>query len=270
MPTKMIRLALCGEETGANHRIFEDDQEIHMANPALKDKTLLAIRSDHTSGARMSKRGVLGALSMFASLVVAGAAAGWIESSGSATPSGGLLLVALLGSFALAMVIMRTPRLARSLGFVYSIVEGFLLGVISQSYNAQYHGIVLEAVGVTAGVALSVWFLYGTGVVKVTSKTYRVVGAATLGALAFYGVSLLMMVFGGPNLDGGGGAIGVGISLVLALVAAANFLVDLDQVDRLVASGADAQYDWYMAFAMMVSLIWLYLEVLNLLGKGRR
>jgi len=241
-----------------------------MANPALQDKRLSTIRADHTSGKVMTKRGVFDALAMFAALLTVGAIAGWIESSRSAGPSPGILMVSLLGSLVLSLVIIRAPRLARSLGFVYSLVEGFLVGTISQVYNAQYHGIVLEAVGVTAGVALGVWFLYGTGVIKVTSKVYRVVGAATLGALAFYGVTLLLAVFGGPNLDGGGGLLGVGISLVLALIAAANFLVDLDRVDQLVAVGADAQYDWYMAFAMMLSLIWLYLEVLNLLGKGRR
>ena len=241
-----------------------------MANPALKEKNLQVIRTDHTSGKVMTKRGVFDALAMFAALLTVGAVVGWVESSRTTGPSDGFLIVALLGSLVLSLVIIRTPRLARSLGFVYSLVEGFLVGTISQVYNTQYHGIVLEAVGVTAGVALGVWFLYGTGVIKVTSKVYRVVGAATLGALAFYGVSLLLMVFGGPNLDGGGGVLGVGISLVLALVAAANFLVDLDRVDQLVAARADAQYDWYMAFAMMLSLIWLYLEVLNMLGKGRR
>lgn len=92
---------------------------------------------------------------------------------------------------------------------------------------------------------------------------------AVLGAVIFYGVTLLVMAFGGPDLDGGGGILGIGISLVLAVVAASTFLLDFDRIDKLIASGADHDYDWYGAFGLLISFIWLYLEILNILGRLR-
>jgi uncharacterized YccA/Bax inhibitor family protein len=177
--------------------------------------------------------------------------------------------VAIITALLLSFVIMSQPKLARSLGVVYAVLEGFAVGVISAAYNAQYHGIVAEAVGATFGVALVVWFLYGTGIIKVTARLTRIITMAVLGAIVFYGVTLLVMAFGGPDLDGGGGILGIGISLVLAAVAASTFLLDFDRIDKLIASGAGPEYDWYGAFGLLISFIWLYLEILNILGRLR-
>ncbi|MGC2485061.1 MAG: Bax inhibitor-1/YccA family protein [Acidimicrobiales bacterium] len=132
-----------------------------------------------------------------------------------------------------------------------------------RSDSAQYHGIVAEAVGATFGVALVVWFLYGTGIIKVTARLTRIITMAVLGAIVFYGVTLLVMAFGGPDLDGSGGIVGIGISLVLAAVAASTFLLAFDRIDKLIAAGAGHGYDWYGAFGLLISFIWLYLEILK-------
>ena len=179
------------------------------------------------------------------------------------------MIVSILAAFGLSMIIVRRPKLARVLGVAYALLEGFAVGVISAVYNVTYPGIVVEALGATVCVALAVWFLYGTGLIKVTAKVTRVITMAMLGAIAFYGVSILVMIFGGPSLDGSGGVLGIGISLVLAVIAASTFLIDFDRIDKLIAANAGAEYDYYAAFGLVLSFVWLYLEILNILGKVR-
>ena len=241
-----------------------------MANPALADRRIREFTPAGT-GQRMTRLGVARALGVFTIFGLVGAGFGWHEGVGAqiTNRTETLIFVAIIAALVLSFVIMSHPKLARSLGVVYAILEGFAVGVISAAYNAQYHGIVEEAVGATFGVALVVWFLYGTGIIKVTARLTRIITMAVLGAVIFYGVTLLVMAFGGPDLDGGGGILGIGISLVLAAVAASTFLLDFDRIDKLIASGASHEYDWYGAFGLLISFIWLYLEILNILGRLR-
>jgi len=242
-----------------------------VANPALADRRIRDFTRVDSTGQRMTRLGVARALGIFTIFGLVGAGFGWHEGVGAQITSHTetLIIVAIIGALVLSFVIMSHPTWARSLGVVYAVLEGFAVGVISAAYNAQYHGIVEEAVGATFGVALVVWFLYGTGIIKVTARLTRIITMAVLGALVFYGVTLLVMAFGGPDLDGGGGILGIGISLVLAAVAASTFLLDFDRIDKLIASGANHEYDWYGAFGLLISFIWLYLEILNILGRLR-
>jgi uncharacterized YccA/Bax inhibitor family protein len=214
---------------------------------------------------------VQSALGVFLVFLVSGSIVGWYEGeTGLVTGrTSTLMTVSILAALGLAILICAKPKLARVVGIIYSLLEGFAVGVISAVYNAQYHGIVVDAVGVTLGVALSVWFLYGTGIIKVTAKLRRIISMAVIGAIAFYGLSLLSMLFGGSGFDSSGGALGIVISLVLALIAASTFLTDFDSIDRMIAMNASADYNFYGAFSLLVSLIWLYLEILNLMGKAR-
>ncbi len=242
-----------------------------MANPALTDKRIQFLDTTSDPALRMTRAGVAKALGVFAVFGLVGGALGWYEGEPSAvtTNTNTIMIVSILAAFGLSMIIVRRPKLARVLGVAYAILEGFAVGVISAVYNATYPGIVAEALGATVGVALVVWFLYGTGIIKVTAKVTRVITMAMIGAIAFYGVTLLVMVFGGPDLDGSGGALGIGVSLVLAVIAASTFLIDFDRIDKLIAANVGAEYDWYGAFGLVLSFIWLYLEILNILGKAR-
>jgi uncharacterized YccA/Bax inhibitor family protein len=203
--------------------------------------------------------------------LLAGAYFGWHEGAGGNVTSqtNTTMLVSIIVALVLSFVIQAKPRMARDIGVVYAVLEGFALGIISAVYNAQYHGIVLEAIGCTLGVALCVWFLYGTGIIKVTAKVTRVITMAVLGALAFYAVALLSQVFGGSNLISSGGPLGIVISLVLAVIAASTFLLDFDRIDRMIAMKVEAAYNWYGAFGLLISMIWLYLEILNIMGRLR-
>jgi len=241
-----------------------------MANPALADRRMREFTCAGT-GQRMTRLGVARALGVFTIFGLVGAGFGWHEGAGAqiTNRTETLIFVAIIAALVLSFVIMSHPKSARSLGVAYTILEGFVVGVISAAYNALYHGIVEEAVGATFGVALVVWFFYGTGIINVTARLTRIITMAVLGAIIFYGVTLLVMAFGGPDLDGGGGILGIGISLVLAAVAASTFLLDFDRIDKLIASGASHEYESYGAFGLLISFIWLYLEILNILGRLR-
>lgn len=242
-----------------------------MSNPALTDQRIRNFPTASTTGRRMTHAGVAKALGVFTVFGLVGAGFGWHEGTGAAVTNNTetLMIVAIIAALVLSIVIIRRPALARSLGVVYAILEGFAVGVISAVYNATYHGIVVEALGATLGVALCVWFLYGTGIIKVTDHLRRVISMAVMGALAFYVVAMLVMLVGGPDLDGSGGIAGIGISLVLAAIAASTFLLDFDRIDRLIASNADEEYNWYGAFGLLINFVWLYLEILNLLSRLR-
>jgi uncharacterized YccA/Bax inhibitor family protein len=219
----------------------------------------------------MTRAGVAKALATFFLFAVIGAFFGWGRGDHAVITSGTneLMLAAIVLALVLSFVIIAKPKLAATLGIAYALLEGFAVGIVSAVYNATYHGIVAEALGATVCVALCVWFLYGMGIIKVTDKTRRVIAMAVMGAFVFYAISIVSMLLGGPDLDGKGGVLGIGISLVLAVIAAATFLTDFDRIDQLIAANADASYDWYGAFSLLISFVWLYLEILNILGKLR-
>jgi uncharacterized YccA/Bax inhibitor family protein len=134
----------------------------------------------------------------------------------------------------------------------------------------QYPGIVLQAVGLTLGTALAMLVLYRSGVIRVTHKFRMGVMAATGGIFLFYLASMLLGFFGvNMSVVWGGGPIGIGISLVVVTVAALNLVLDFDLIDRGVSQGMPKYGEWYGAFALMVTLVWLYLEMLRLLARLR-
>jgi uncharacterized YccA/Bax inhibitor family protein len=241
-----------------------------VANPALIDSRIRQLPSTDT-GPRMTHGGVAKALGIFTAFLFLGAYFGWHDGAGGFVTgrTNTLMLVSIIVALVLSFVIRAKPKLARDIGVVYAVLEGFAVGIISAVYNAQYHGIVVEAIGCTVGVALCVWFLYGTGIIKVTAKVTRVITMAVLGALAFYAVAMLMILFGGTNLVSSGGPLGIGISLLLAVIAASTFLLDFDRIDKMIAMKVEATYNWYGAFGLLISMIWLYLEILNIMGRLR-
>jgi uncharacterized YccA/Bax inhibitor family protein len=246
-----------------------------MANPALRGNRLRSIEKATSGETVMSYSGVLRALGSMSIFGAIAALVGWhytrvSVTGGVSSRASVLMLGAVLAAFVVAMVLIMRPKWAKGLGIAYSVLEGVAVGVISKIYEIGSHGIVGEALGVSLGVAVVVWFLYATKIIRVTSKVVRAIVFATMGACAFYLVSLFSVLLGGPNLDGSGGLAGVGISLILALIAASTFLTDWYQIDALIASGAEESYNWYGAFSLLLSFIWLYLEVLRLLLKLRR
>ncbi len=253
-----------------------------MANPVLTEQRFQIGTSTNvvdvgSTTNRMTKAGVLSATGVLLVLLLAGATAGWWKFSGLVSGNSGLshtatvdlvieVILALVAGIAAALL----PKLAKILGPIYALTEGFVVGAISSAYNNQYHGIVVMAVGATLGVALAVYVLYATGTIKVTARLRATIMAATIGVLGFYLVAWLISLIGGTNILSTGGPLGIGISLITAGVAASNLLLDFDFIDRAIAAGAEKNYEWYSAFGVLVTLVWLYLEILRLLSYFRR
>ncbi|MEJ7583778.1 MAG: Bax inhibitor-1/YccA family protein [Acidimicrobiales bacterium] len=180
------------------------------------------------------------------------------------------LFVSVIVGLVLAIVTIFKPKLARITAPLYALAEGFFLGAISHLYEVQYDGIVLQAVGLTVGVFLIMLFLYATRIIKVTRNLMLGIVCATGAVGLVYLVSFLARIFGAdiPFIHDAG-PIGIGFSLVVVVIAALNLVLDFDFIERGVAMHAPRHMEWYGAFGLLVTLIWLYLELLRLLSKLR-
>lgn len=204
---------------------------------------------------------------------------GWFAAEGPVNEFGqetyqfpGIAMIGIVVGFVAVIAASFKPQLAKFLGPVYALAYGFAVGAISKGYETFYDGIVLQAVGATVAVFTVMLVLYRTGVIKVTERYRKIVIGATLGVMLFYLVSFVMSMFGAevpfinePNL------LGIGISLAISALAAANLALDFDLIDRGVAERFPKSYEWVAALGLVVTLVWLYLELLRLLAllQGR-
>lgn len=223
----------------------------------------------------MTVKGSITATAVLLTLLVAAGAVGW--SQVSVGPRGevalpGWVMVSWIAGFGLAIATIFRPQWARITGPLYALTMGLGVGAISKLYDqAAYEGIVMQAILGTVGVLAVMLFLHATRIVKVTDKFRMVVVCAT-GAIALvYLVNFVLRFFGTqvPFIHESG-AIGIGISLVIVVVAALNLSLDFDFIERGVRAGAPKQTEWYAAFGLLVTLVWLYLEILRLLAKLNR
>jgi uncharacterized YccA/Bax inhibitor family protein len=177
----------------------------------------------------------------------------------------------LLGGFIVALVIIFKKDWAPALAPVYALAEGCVLGVISAMYEREFGGIVFQAVTLTFGVLFALLFAYKSGVIKPTENFKLGVVAATGGIALLYLVSIVMGFFGRSlGFIHESGPLGIGFSLVVVVIAALNLVLDFDFIESGAEQGAPKYMEWYAAFGLMVTLIWLYLEMLRLLAKLRR
>lgn len=182
----------------------------------------------------------------------------------------GFVIGAALVGLVIALVTTFRPHLAPYTSPVYALVEGVFVGGISALYSADYNGIVPQAVGLTVAVLAVMLVLYRTRVIRVTQRFRSIVVAATGGILVLYLATFALSLFGidVPFLHSSG-PLGIGISLLIVGIAAANLLLDFDFIERAAESGADPRLEWYGAFGLVVTLVWLYLEILRLLSRLR-
>jgi uncharacterized YccA/Bax inhibitor family protein len=152
----------------------------------------------------------------------------------------------------------------------YALGQGIVLGAISQLFGSAYQGIVLQAVYLTLAVSLSMFVLYSTGLVKVTEKLRSVILIATVGVLIYYLGTFLIGLFSPAFIDTiNSGTLGVVLGGVIVLIAALNLLLDFDFIDRGAEQKLPKQFEWYAAFGLMVTLIWLYMSILRMLAASR-
>src|SRR5690606_11313103 len=151
-------------------------------------------------------------------------------------------------------------KLARFTAPLYAVVQGLVVGAISHFYEATYEGIVLQAVGLTVGVFVLMLVLYATGTVRVTDKLRKGIFAATGAGARVFLATLLMRIFGADvPFSHDSGPVGILFSLVVVGIAASNLLLAFDFIERGVKMGAPRHMEWYGAFGLLVTLVWLYL-----------
>lgn len=185
-----------------------------------------------------------------------------------------LLMPVMIGTLVLSLIIIFTlmfkPMLANILAPIYSIAEGVFLGMISLLFEGMYPGIVVQAILLTLSIALVMNLLYRNKIIKVTKKFQSIIIAATLGIFAVYMISMVMSFFGTSiPLIHEGGPIGIIFSLFVVTIASLNLLLDFHFIDKQIENKMPKGMEWYGAFTIMVTLIWIYIEVLKLLSKIR-
>jgi uncharacterized YccA/Bax inhibitor family protein len=223
---------------------------------------------------RMTVGGTATATGVLLVLLLAAATYGWMNTDVNATGSWNLPMLAIVGmlvGFVCAIVVAFKPGLARILGPIYALAQGVFLGAISAAYNANQSGIVVQAVGATLGVFAVMLVLYKSRIIKVTNKFRRNIIMATLGLGLFYLVSFVLSLFGVdvPFINDAS-LLGIGFSIFAAGLAAMNLALDFDLIERGSKEGWPKQMEWFCAFGLLITLVWLYLELLRLLSKLNR
>ncbi|MGE4587264.1 MAG: Bax inhibitor-1/YccA family protein [Mangrovibacterium sp.] len=178
------------------------------------------------------------------------------------------LIAGGIGGFITALITTFSPKRARVTAPVYAVFEGLFLGGISAFFESRFPGLVMRAVSLTFGVFFVLLLLYRSGKIRATGKFRMGVLAATGGIALVYLGSFIAGLFGvNPGFLYGNSSLSIGISLLIVAVAALNLILDFDFIERGAAAGAPRYMEWYGAFGLMVTLIWLYVEMLRLLSK---
>ena len=218
----------------------------------------------------MTINGTIARASFLFVLTVISAVFGWQQADQISGALNAIMLIGLLGLIGLSLLTAFKPQISPFTGPVYAIVMGFWAGVISFGYEQQFDGIVLQAVFATFSVFAGCLFLYGSRIVKVTKKFVAVVMVATLGILLMYVAAIVLGLFGVEiGFINDPTPLGIAVSVAICIVAALNLFVDFHFIEQGARAGAPTYMSWYCAFGLLATLIWLYLEILRLLGKIR-
>ena len=181
-----------------------------------------------------------------------------------------LMMLGLIGGFICAMVTVFKKQWSPMTAPIYALLEGLVLGGLSATLELRYPGIAIQAVSLTFGTLFVLLIAYRSGLIKVTQKFRLGIVAATGGIMFFYLIEMLLGFFGIQFTSiNGSGAVGIGFSLIVVGIAALNLVLDFDFIEQGVQVGAPKYMEWYGAFGIMVTLVWLYLEILRLLSKMR-
>ena len=240
------------------------------SNPALNAETFASFNAI-ASSRTMTLEGTATKAAILLALVAFSATYTWNLVQGAAPQQvvpwivGGSIAGLVMG-----MITIFKKEWAAGTAPLYALAEGLLLGAISSYYERQFHGLVFQAVTLTFGTLAMMLFAYGTGIIRATAKFKMGVFAATGGIFMLYLVNMVMGFFGsGMPFLYSNGLLGIGVSVVIVIVAALNLILDFDFIETGVQRGAPKYMEWYGAFSLMVTLIWLYLEMLRLLSKMR-
>ena len=248
-------------------------------NPTLSENrfrdTVLADVLTHENA--MTLKGTLNKFGFLFLMVLGSSFYSWKEfaDGGNVVP---LMWTGALGGLAIAIILVFKKQWSPYLAPLYALLEGLFVGAISAMYNYAFAdkapNLIINAVGLTFGVAIAMYLLYSFRIIKATEKFKSVVITATVGIAIFYVLVMVLRLFGFDNMPflHEGSVFGIIFSLFVVTIAALNLILDFDMIEKGAEMGAPKYMEWYGAFGLLVTIVWLYLEILRLLSKisGRK
>ena len=240
-------------------------------NPALSDTTF---RSEGRAvGQSMTLQGTVNKTGILLGILVLTAVYTWNLFFQTGNPAAVMPIATggAIGGFILAMITIFKKAWSPYTAPIYAALEGLFLGGISAIFEYQYPGIVIQATGLTLGTLASLLVLYKLGIIKPTENFRLMIVSATMGIAVLYLIRMIMNMFGSSGIGfiHSNGLFGIGFSLFVVAIAALNLVLDFDFIEQGSEHGAPKYMEWFGAFSLMVTLIWLYLEMLRLLAKLR-
>jgi len=238
---------------------------LRSGNPALRGDIFRLARVTDSSGV-MTVSGTVNKAFFMIVLLLFSASFVWSRPVAAAP----FLFPSVIAGFVVALVTIFKKEYSPITAPIYALVQGVVLGTISSFFEARYPGIVIQAVGLTISTLLCLLLAYKSGLIKATENFKLGIVAATGGIAILYLASIVMGFFGfNIGFIHSSGPMGIGFSVFVVIIAALNLVLDFDFIEKGAELNAPKYMEWYGAFALMVTLIWLYLEILRLLSKTR-
>ncbi len=247
--------------------------KMRTSNPILNGAAFSRFSYSQSQGV-MTIQGTVNKIALLLLLVTGSAAFSWfLFATQGLQASSPLMLLGVIGGLIAAIVTIFKKEWAGITAPVYAVFQGLFVGGLSSIFEMQYPGVVIQSVGLTFGTLFCLLGAYRSGLVQVTEKFKLGIISATGGIALFYFVSMILSLFGvNMSFMNGTGLFSIGLSLIVVVIAALNLVLDFDFIEQASQSGAPKYMEWFGAFGLMVTLIWLYLEILRLLVKlmGRK
>lgn len=246
---------------------------ITSSNPALSGDKFAALSYRADRAEAMTIQGTVYKTILLLLLTLLSAGWTWTkfyQAGGNASAVSIWMMAGVFGGFVIALVTIFKKEWAAITAPLYAVFEGLFIGGLSATLETAYPGIVIQATGLTFGTLFAMLIAYQSGMIKATENFKLGVVAATGGIAIFYLVTIVLSFFGiQPSFMYGNSWLSIGISLFIVVIAALNFIIDFDIIEQGARSSMPKYMEWYGAFALMVTLIWLYIEFLRLLSKIR-
>lgn len=239
-------------------------------NPTLGEKAFQSVGT-FTGDQSMTIQGTLQKFGFMLIMLMGTAFYAWKEFQGHGNVMP-LMLTGLIGGFVVALVIIFKKNWSPYLAPAYALLQGLFIGTISAMYNDMFAekapNLIMNAVGLTLGTAVAMYVLYSMRIIRATERFKSIIFVATAGIAIFYLIAMVLRLFGVEiAFLHEGSLLGIGFSLFVVAIAALNLILDFDMIEQGAAQGAPKFMEWYGAFGLMVTIVWLYLEILRLLSK---
>lgn len=242
------------------------------SNPTLNNDVFVNSRTGVRADGVMTLNGTVIKTAILTLLLITAAGWSWKIAMSGQPPAwfGPALTFGWIVPLVTALIISFVPKTAPALSPVYAVGKGVIVGILSAMFERQFHGIVLTAVMLTCGILFALLAAYMTGMIKPTENFKLGIFAATGGIALFYLATWVLSMFGVqvPGLIGNGW-MSIAFSGFVVVIAALNLVLDFDFIENGCAAGAPKHMEWYAAFGLLVTLVWLYIEILRLLAKLR-